>query len=152
MASLVGGECATDNGAVEEASPALTAQQTEQAEQQWKLAQFRMLRMEAEYNACIAAEGKLGANVVEDSGNDAKEVPTESPAASGYAQLDCDVLVDEESNEAPVDEEESEAFGEFQFAQFPEEERVLKTAPNEEIICAMKSMKWRPKRDRVLRP
>jgi len=73
MASLVGGECATDNGAVEEASPALTAQQTEQAEQQWKLAQFRMLRMEAEYNACIAAEGKLGANVVEDSGNDAKE-------------------------------------------------------------------------------
>ena len=70
---------------------------------------------------------------------------------NGYAQLDCDGP-DDESSEALAEDVDSEVFGEFQFAQFPEEERTLKTASNEEIMSVMKSMKWRPKRDRVLRP
>ena len=150
MSSLVGGdESISETGPVGgTANSPLTEKQAERA---WKLAELRMKMMEADYAACIAAEKQQENNFTVNSESVNEQEDRESPTANGYAQLDGDVP-DGESYEALAEDDDSEIFGEFQFAQFPEGERTFKTASNDEIMSVMKSMKWRPKRDRVLRP
>lgn len=151
----------TNDGGPTGASDQLTSEQQKEVDQAWKLAEFRVKRLEAEYAACLAAEGRL--NGPEDvAANASVLVDTNQPNSattveggvdvvpgthemSGYSQL----LPEEGETTSTLDttgEEVDTTFGEFQFAEFPSEQRPLQTAPNEEIMKVMAEMKWRPKR------
>jgi hypothetical protein len=151
---------AVDDDAPSTADP-LTPEQQKKVDQAWKLAQFRVKRLEAEYAACLAAEGRLAGseevvaseNVLVDTSqpNSATcaeggvDVVAGTHELSGYSQL----LPEEGEATSAVettDEDVDATFGEFQFAEFPAEPRVLQTAPNEEIMKVMAEMSWRPKK------